>query len=93
MLIITPILYFWVTTDMMHNTTLKAYGSYQYAGKQMYANMILGAYIAGVSYCALAYVIFYTLISFVFARFLHRYKSWTVIYSKFKIFGVIGKKQ
>jgi len=92
-LIITPILYFYITTTLMHNTTLKAYGSFQYGGKQMYANMILGAYISGVTYCALAYVVFYALISFVFAKFLHRYKAWTVVYSKFKIFGVIGKKQ
>jgi len=91
-LIITPILYFYVTTNLMHNTTLKAYGSYQYAGKAMYASKILGAYISGVTYCALAYTLFYTLISFVFAKFLHRHKSWTVIYSKFKVFGIIGKK-
>ena len=89
-LVITPILYFYITTDLMHNTTLKAYGSLQYAGKQMYANMILGAYISGVTYCALAYAVFYTLVSFVFGKFFQRYKAWTVIYSNHKIFGLIS---
>jgi hypothetical protein len=89
-LIITPILYFYVTTDLMHNTTLKAYGSYKYAGKQMYANMILGAYISGVTYCALAYAASYVLFAWLLGKFVNRYKSWTVIYSNHKIFGIIS---
>ena len=77
----------------MHDTRLGSYGSYQYGNKRMYANLIHGAYMSGVTYCALSYAVLYTLVSFVFAKFLHRHKAWTVIYSKFKIFGIIGKKQ
>jgi hypothetical protein len=89
-LIITPILYFYVTTSLMHNTTLKAYGSFQYGGKQMYANMILGAYITGVTYCALSYAVFYVIFAWLLGKFGNRYKSWTVIYSNHKLFGIIS---
>ena len=61
---------------------------------QWLGQRLLSAYkVAGTSILTGCFIVFYVLFAWLLAKFGDKYKAWTVIYSKFKIFGVIGKKQ
>lgn len=53
-----------------------------------HAYCIMGPFIL-----MLTYFLFFVLFSWIFARFFHKYKARTVIYSNFKYLGIISKKQ
>jgi len=95
LILLLPTLWFFTTGSFMYNATACSLGDINWSPSDAWiGTKLLSAYtVAGTIILTSCYFVFYVLFSWVWARFLHKHKAWTVIYSNFKIFGIIGKKE
>jgi len=87
-----PTLWFFTTGNFMYNAISCSIMNYNWSPSDGWiGTKLLSAYtVAGTIILTSCYTLFYVLLSWVWARFLQKYKAWTVIYSNHKIFGLIS---
>ena len=92
LILLLPTIWFFTTGNFMYNAISCTIMSYNWSPDDSWiGTKLLSAYtVAGTIMLTSCYLIFYVLISWIWAKFLHRYKAWTVIYSNHKIFGKIS---
>lgn len=92
LLLVLPILWFFMTSSWMYDEVSKVIMHYQWSRKTpAHGTKLMAAYVtAGTTILSLSFIAFYVLFSWLFARFLNKWKAWTVIYSNFKILGIIN---
>lgn len=95
-MILLPVIWFYSLFTFSYDGLAGTIGTYfvdpiqhKFVLKQLFhAYCVQGPFILMISY-----FLFFVLFSWIFARFFNKYKARTVVYSNFKYFGIIGKKQ
>tara|TARA_Y100001968_G_scaffold304916_1_gene320351 strand:- start:333 stop:854 length:522 start_codon:yes stop_codon:yes gene_type:complete len=88
--ILLPILWFYIVCTALVEQARGIVWGFK-AGAAGHFRRLLSAYIDGTWMSVLAFIVVFVLASWIFARFLNRWKCWTIFYSNFKVFGIIGK--
>lgn len=92
LIILSPILWFYLTGTTFYDSARYEIMGINWASSDAWiGGKLLSAYtVNGTMIFSICYIIFFIFFSWIWAKFLHRYKAWTVIYSNHKIFGKIS---